>query len=323
MAAAPKRQREAKPLAPMSDEDRKLWDDFSSVKEYNPDFSRRLREAAALKQQTQHVRDGGLMDLGGDSEDDEEAAATAVREYLYATMAYTKAAPVRELRAGILPAGRCVATLKTNLEAPKWSTGPPRGSMRTHTMFSLEPCAPQADLKDAIDMALNSFYCTIQDVAKVFHLRPSALPAVRALLELCHSEDQIPGGVLLAALKALGSIEDGTLLDQKRAAEGLVPLRAAETVLLRAPIDGGALTEDTAMRDVHAPRRAESPARKRRAAVRPAKDSIRSSADHTVQRRVPLPRAAAAGAKAATDAVRGIAPPKPGRSGGPRHRGSR
>jgi len=142
MAAAPKRQREAKPLAPMSDEDRKLWDDFSSVKEYNPDFSRRLREAAALKQQTQHVRDGGLMDLGGDSEDDEEAAATAVREYLYATMAYTKAAPVRELRAGILPAGRCVATLKTNLEAPKWSTGPPRGSMRTHTMFSLEPCAP-------------------------------------------------------------------------------------------------------------------------------------------------------------------------------------
>jgi hypothetical protein len=71
MAAAPKRQREAKPLAPMSDEDRKLWDDFSSVKEYNPDFSRRLREAAALKQQTQHVRDGGLMDLGGDSEDDE------------------------------------------------------------------------------------------------------------------------------------------------------------------------------------------------------------------------------------------------------------
>mmetsp|Transcript_18503 Transcript_18503/g.63710 ORF Transcript_18503/g.63710 Transcript_18503/m.63710 type:complete len:284 (+) Transcript_18503:250-1101(+) len=283
MAAAPKRQREAKPLAPMSDEDRKLWDDFSSVKEYNPDFSRRLREAAALKQQTQHVRDGGLMDLGGDSEDDEEAAATAVREYLYATMAYTKAAPVRELRAGILP----------------------------------------ADLKDAIDMALNSFYCTIQDVAKVFHLRPSALPAVRALLELCHSEDQIPGGVLLAALKALGSIEDGTLLDQKRAAEGLVPLRAAETVLLRAPIDGGALTEDTAMRDVHAPRRAESPARKRRAAVRPAKDSIRSSADHTVQRRVPLPRAAAAGAKAATDAVRGIAPPKPGRSGGPRHRGSR
>ncbi|KAJ1444336.1 hypothetical protein M885DRAFT_627219, partial [Pelagophyceae sp. CCMP2097] len=93
MAAAPKRQREAKPLAPMSDEDRKLWEDFSWVKEYDPDFSRRLREAAALEQQTQHVRDGGLMDLGGDSEDDEAAAATAVQEYLYATMAHTKAAP--------------------------------------------------------------------------------------------------------------------------------------------------------------------------------------------------------------------------------------
>ena len=64
-----------------------------------------------------------------------------------------------------------------------------------------------------------------------------------------------------------------TFGDQKRAAEGRVPLRAAETVLLRAPIDGGALTEDTAMRDVHAPRRAESPARKRRAAVRPANRS--------------------------------------------------
>ncbi|KAJ1461000.1 hypothetical protein M885DRAFT_559149 [Pelagophyceae sp. CCMP2097] len=74
--------------------------------------------------------------------------------------------------------------------------------------------------------------------------------------------------------------------------------------------DGCLFRDDTAFREVHAPDQAESPARRRRAAVRVANDNIRTSDDHTAQRRVAPPRAAAAGVKAATDAARGIASAK-------------